>query len=97
MIFFVTELIPGHKLKEVVKNFKIPKLPEYFKKWEFYFTPDGPSGVKIYNLIMVERGKGDEALLEITKLYNRESQLEGYSWKIETLIGLKDAITTLPP
>jgi hypothetical protein len=47
-------------------------------------------GYKEYNLIYTEKGKENEALLEIAKTMFPFTQIEGTSWKLEPLMGIPD-------
>ena len=96
MIFMLTAWYPYPKAKEVVeKTVSAPKLPDYIKRLQIFGTPDGNNGMKVYNLIMVERNKADEALIFITKLQNEFTDIEGYVWKIEPCLGVQDALKVL--
>ncbi|MEJ2279185.1 MAG: hypothetical protein P8Y70_15785 [Candidatus Lokiarchaeota archaeon] len=81
----------GKKVPEVMKT--APKLPEYIKKWQLFGTTDGKNGFKVYNLIMIEKGKSDEALIFIAKMQQHFiTNVEGYTWKIEPLMSVKDSM-----
>ncbi len=96
MIFMLTAWYPYPKTKEVIeKTISAPQLPDYIKKWQIFGTPDGNNGTKVYNLIMVEKNKADEALIYITKLQNEFTDIDGYVWKIEPCMGVQDALKVL--
>jgi hypothetical protein len=96
MIFMLTAWYPYPKAKEVIeKTIGGPQLPDYIKKWQIFGTPDGDNGTKVYNLIMVEKNKADEALIFITKLQNEFTNIDGYVWKIEPCLGVQDALKVL--
>jgi hypothetical protein len=60
-----------------------------------FATPDGDCGIKGYNLIMVEKGNADEALVEISKLIAPFWKIEGFAMKTQTVMGMKDAMKIL--
>ncbi|MFW9789069.1 MAG: hypothetical protein ACFFE2_07890 [Candidatus Thorarchaeota archaeon] len=92
----LTVWYPNPKTKEVTKRtIGAPQLPDYIKKWQVFGTPDGKNGTKVYNLIMVEKNKSDEALIYITKLLNEFTDIDGYVWKIEPCMGVQDALKAL--
>ncbi|MHA1963927.1 MAG: hypothetical protein ACXACG_05260 [Candidatus Thorarchaeota archaeon] len=96
MIFMLTAWYPYPKTKEVVKKtISAPQLPDYIKKWQSFGTPDGNNGMKVYNLIMVEKDKTDEALIFISKLQSEFTDIDGYVWKIEPCMGVQDALKVL--
>lgn len=92
----LTAWFPYPKGEEVVKkSISTPKLPDYIKKWQIFGTPDGNNGMKVYNLIMVEKDKTDEALIFISKLQSEYYDIDGYVWKIEPCHGVQDALKVL--
>jgi len=96
MIFMLTAWYPYPKTKEVVeKTVSASKLPDYIKKWQIFGTPDGDNGMKVYNLIMVEKDKTDEAFIFISKLQSEFTAIDGYVWKIEPCMGVQDALKVL--
>jgi hypothetical protein len=97
MIFMVSQWTPYNKTEEWFEIFKkvAGKLPGYIKRWHTFATPDGDRGIKGYNLIMVEKGNADEALLEISKLIAPFWKIEGFAMKIEPVMGMKDAVKVL--
>ena len=62
MIFMGTQWIPHNKTEQWSKIFlevnKNP-LPSCIKKWQTFSSADGQRGIKGYNLIFTEKGKGD--------------------------------------
>ncbi|NVM01247.1 MAG: hypothetical protein HWN67_02850 [Candidatus Helarchaeota archaeon] len=100
MIFMLTIWIPPDKGKEAMeKSMKIISagMPKFIKKWQIYTTNDGLNGTKAYELIFTEKGRADEALLEISKVIVPLAEIEGTRYKLETLFGMKDTIATLQP
>jgi len=97
MIFMGTYRMPSNKTEEWRKcfsGFAGKPLPSCIKKWQSFlcFDSDGSKG---YNLIYVEKGKGDEGLLEITKMMAPFCDIEGASWQLEPLLGVADALKVL--
>jgi hypothetical protein len=64
------------------------------KKWRT-FSCSYECGYKGYNLIFTEKGKEDEALLEIAKKMFPLTQIEGTSWKLEPLMTVPDSLKVL--
>ncbi len=96
MIFMVTLWYPSHITAELGKIIpKMPKIPEYIKKWNTYQTPAGKDGFKQYHLIMVEKGRGDEALIDIGKVLRPFWEKEGVNLIIEPVYGQKDSFKVL--
>ena len=98
MIFMGTQWIPYNKTEEFKKIFlsvNEKPLPGFIKKWQTFSCHDGESGMKGYNLIMVEKGKADEAVIEIARIIRPFWEIEGYRWKLEPLMGVKDSIKAL--
>jgi len=97
MIIMVTQLYPATKANEVAEKYlqaaKTP-LPSYIKKWHTFSTPEG-SSIKAYNLIMVERGKADEAQIHIMKTFAPFYEVEGLSLKSEMLMGVRDSFKAI--
>jgi len=44
---------------------------------------------------MIEKGKGDEAQIDIGKILNPFSEVEGYSMKSEVVLGARDSFKIL--
>ena len=90
----VTTWFPSYKRNEVEKIFFEAikaKQPSYIKKWQLFTTVDGINGTKGYNLIMVEKGKVDEAFFYILQALAPFNEIEGHEIKIEPLLGATDA------
>lgn len=64
------------------------------KKWQTFMCSD-EYGYTGYNLIFTEKGKEDEALLQIAKTMFPFTQIEGTSWVLEPLMGVTDALKVL--
>lgn len=97
MIFMVTQWTPYNKVDEWFKIFQEVrgKIPSVIKKWQTFALPDENRGIKGYNIITVERGNADEALIEITKLIAPFWKIEGFAMKIETVMSMRDSIKVL--
>ena len=92
----VTVWYPSHLTVELGKKVpNMPKAPDYIKKWNTYQTPDGKNGFKQYHIIMVEKGRGDDALIEIGKILRPFWETEGCDLTIEPLYGMKDSFKVL--
>ena len=93
----VTQWTPYNKTEEWFKIFNDVKgkFPAYIKKWQTFATVDEERGIKGYNLIMVEKGNADEALVEISKAVAPFWKIEGFAMKIETLFAMRDAVKVL--
>ena len=97
MIFMATQWIPYHKTNEWFNAFKEVqgKFPAFIKKWQTFAVVDEDRGVKGYNLIMVEKGNADEALIEISKLFTPFWKIEGFAMKIEPEFAMRDALKVI--
>jgi hypothetical protein len=82
--------IAAEKFLEAIKT----PLPSYIKKWHTFSVVEGEKN-KTYNLIMVEKGKGDEAQIDIGRILNPFSEIEGYSMKTEIVLGARDSFKIL--
>ncbi|MFX0186563.1 MAG: hypothetical protein ACFE8A_02385 [Candidatus Hodarchaeota archaeon] len=91
----VTVTYPSHKAMEAAKKFKRMDLPDFIKKWQIFTTSSGTQGIKNYQLIFCEKGKGDDALLYIYKNFAPFIEIEGFEIKIEVLMGVKDSMSIL--
>ena len=100
MIFIGTYTMPGSKTDEWTRcsiEMAETTLPPCLKKWQMFSCAggDGRSTFKGYNLIYAERGRGDEALVEINKRMLPFCQIEGASWKLEPLMNATDVFKVL--
>ncbi len=100
MIFMGTFTLPGSETEEWTKcsiEMATNPLSSCLKKWQMFSCSggDGHSGFKGYNLIFAEKGKGDEALIEINKRMLPFCQIKGSSWKLEPLMSVTDAFKVL--
>ena len=93
----VTQWIPYNKTDEWFKAFQGVRgtLPSVIKKWQTFTVVDENRGIKGYNLIFVEKGNADEAMIEISKLTAPFWKIEGFAMKVEPVFGMRDAIKVL--
>ena len=97
MIFIVTQWTPYSKTNEWFNTFKEVqgKIPPIIKKWQTFAVVDEDRGIKGYNLIMVEKGNADEAMIEISKLIAPFWKIEGFAMKIEPAFAMRDALKVI--
>ena len=98
MIFMGTQWIPHNKTEQwsmIFMEARKKPLPSCIKKWQTFSSADGENGIKGINIIYTERGQGDEALVEITKMIMPFWEIEGYRWKLEPIIGVSDSMKVL--
>ena len=96
MILNIILWYPSSKAKEVLSEVsKLPKPPNFVKKWQFLQTAEGKSGIKHYNIIYIEKGKGDEAIIDISKMLWPILDKEYVEAKIEILTSARDALKIL--
>ncbi len=94
MIFMLTVWFPPTQ-STAVANIYIdrPREIPFIRKWQVFNTGGGKKGNKQYHLIMSEKGKGDEALIEINKyMLPLANKIEGLRTKIEVLMGVTDSM-----
>ncbi|MFW9780432.1 MAG: hypothetical protein ACFFE8_16445 [Candidatus Heimdallarchaeota archaeon] len=94
MIFLLTVWFPPNQSITVAKIYiERPREIPYIRKWQAFNTSGGKRGHKQYHLIMADRGKGDEALIEINKyMMPLTNKIEGLRTKIEVLMGVTDSM-----
>jgi len=92
-VLMITTWYPIHKGLEVGKMFlKQPREIPFVSKWRVFNTPAGNKGMKQYHLIYTERGKLEEASMELYKYFTPFGlRIEGFNMKVETLIGVSDS------
>ena len=88
----VTVWVPTHKAVDMAKLYlKQPREIPYVTKWRAFNTPGGIHGHKQYHLIYTERGKVEEASLELAKYFLPfTNEIEGFCWQVEHLTGVSD-------
>ena len=95
-IFMVTIWYPPNKTADITKLYlKQPREVPYVTKWRTFNTTGGKDGMKQYHVIYTERGKMEEAGLELNKYFLPFAQIEGFSILIESLIGVSDSMKLL--
>lgn len=88
----VTVWYPPEKSAEMANLFlKQPREIPYVTKWRAFNTTGGMNGNKQYHIIYTERGKLEEAILELNKYFLPFSQIEGFRIQMEGLIGVSDS------
>jgi hypothetical protein len=91
VVFMLTTWYPFNKVNEVgTRAVKYAKFPDFITRWQVFSTADGKDGVKAYNLIFVADDKVAEAELYIVKLMQEFVNIEGYVYKIEPLMSMRD-------
>jgi len=91
VVFMLTSWYPFNKNDEVASRaMKYTKFPDYIVKWRVFSTADGKEGIKNYNLIYVADDKVAEAEIYIVKLQQEFTSIDGYVYKIEPLMSIRD-------
>jgi hypothetical protein len=93
-----TQWIPHDKTEEWAKIFlKVNQnpFPSCITKWQTFTSADGENGIKGINIIYTERGKADEALVEISKVILPFWEIKGYRWKLEPMFGISDTLKVI--
>lgn len=91
-IFMVTVWYPMHKATDVAKTYlKQPREIPFVTKWRAFNTTGGKDGFKQYHVIYTERGKAEEAGLEVFKYFSAFMNIEGFNLLVETLTGVSDS------
>ena len=92
-IYMVTIWYPPSQTAEIAKLYlKQPREIPYVTKWRAFNTTGGKDGMKQYHVIYTERGKVEEAGLEINKYFLPFAQIEGFNILIEGLLGVTDSM-----
>ena len=87
----LTAWYPFNKVDEVNRRgMKYTKFPDYITRWRVFSTADGKDGVKAYSLIYVADDKVAEAEIYIVKLQQQFVDIEGYVYKVEPLLSIRD-------
>lgn len=98
MIFMGTFTLPGNKTEQWAEcsiEMASNPLPSCLRKWQIFSCSDGNNCFKGYNLIYAEKGKADEALVEINRLMLPFCQIKRSTWKIEPLMSATDVFKAL--
>jgi len=92
-IYLVTMWFPFTRGNEAVEiAAKITKLPPYITKWTRLNAVDGRKGAKVYNIIYCLDDKTVEAGLFVSKVASMYYGIEGFSWKIEPVMSVRDTV-----
>ena len=95
-VYMVTLWYAPHKATDVAKIFlKKPREIPFVTKWRAFSTPGGEKGVKQYHLIYTERGKAEEAMVELTKYFMPFLAIESFRYTMEGLMGVSDSMKML--
>ena len=95
-LFMITVWYPPHKSPEVAKLYlKQPRELPFVTKWRAFTTAGGEKGVKQYHLIYTERGKLEEAMVEMTKYFMSFLAIESFTYTAEILMGVSDSMKML--
>jgi hypothetical protein len=95
-IYIVTIWYPPNKAADMAKLYlKQPREIPNVTKWRAFNTTGGKDGMKQYHVIYTERGKAEEAGLEINKYFLSFAQIEGFNIQIEGVIGVSDSYKML--
>jgi len=81
------------ELVELVKKMGNP--PSYVKKWLTLQTGEGKQGIKHYNIVFTEKGHGDDAVIEISKMFKPFLDHNDVEAKLEVLVSARDALKIL--
>ncbi|MFX1410046.1 MAG: hypothetical protein ACFFA6_06820 [Promethearchaeota archaeon] len=88
----VTVWYPTHKSTDIAKVYlKQPREIPFITKWRAFNTTAGKDGLKQYHVIYTERGKVEEAGLELFKYFRPFTNIEGFNMLIEPLTGVSDS------
>ena len=92
-IILLTVWYPPNKAIDMAKLYlKQPKKVPYVTKWRIFNTNGGLDGMKQYHLIYTEKGKGEEASIEVQKYFLPiANEIEGFRMQGESLLGVSDS------
>ena len=92
----MTMWFPLHTLEEVGKiTAKITKNPPYITKWQRLTAAGGKKGAKVYNIIYIDDNNITEAELYIAKLASLYFNIEGFAYKVEPVLSIRDTVKVL--
>ena len=96
-IILLTIWYPLNKAIDMAKLYlKQPREIPFVTKWRVFNTAGGLDGGKQYHLIYTERGKGEEANIEITKYFiPLANEIEGLRFLSENLTGITETYKTI--
>jgi len=91
-IMLMTVWYPPNKAINMAKLYlKQPRKIPYVTKWRAFNAMAGLDGNKQYHLIYTEKGKVEEAGLELIKYFRPFSEIEGFRMQSESLLGVSDS------
>lgn len=92
-IVLVTLWYPPNKAIDLAKWYlKQPRKLLYITKWRVFNTNGGLDGFKQYHLFYTEKGKAEEAGIEIQKyFFPIANEIEGFRITSESLLGIIDS------
>lgn len=92
MIILTTIWYPLNRGIDLAKLYlKLPREIPNVTKWRVFNTAGGLDGYKQYHLFYTEKGKGEEAILEISKFFMPiVNEIEGLRLQNEILMGITD-------
>lgn len=93
-LFMSVGSYPAHKATELGKILpKLSKLPDFIKQKDLYITASNDNGeIKAYGLYECPDDKAHEAFIGITKRLTGYFVVEGFKFKIEPLLTVKEAL-----
>ena len=96
MFLLVRSIWPSHKQTEVMEAFnKMPRTPEFVKSLGTYNRPDIEHGFEAYAIFELEAGKENEGLQELSRSMVPFFDIEGFRYRIETVMSVEEAIPML--
>ena len=93
MILLITFYYASHvaeKLAEIVP--KLGKMPDYVKRWQVFHATSGSTGFKQLNIVYIEKGHGDDAMVEVPRMLKPIWGRDDVEPQIEVLVGVKDTM-----
>jgi len=97
MIFMGIYTMPNNKTdewKKCILDLAANPPTAGIKKWQTFSSSDD-YGYRGYNLIFTEKGKTDEAIIEIARTMLPFTMIEGASWVLEPLMSVTDSMKVL--
>ncbi len=89
----VTAWFPVGKSSDASKAWtSTPTFPIYMKRLGDFNVVNAEEGLKTYHLLELQKEKVDEGIMELRKVLNHFSKIEGYRWRLEILTTVKDTL-----
>ncbi len=93
MIVMYTLYYPAEMQEKLMAaSASLGKPPAYVKKWLGFGATNGRKGLKMINIVYVEKGHADEASVEVTKLFVPILKLGKIELKTEVLASMSDVL-----